>query len=83
MYAYIFHPGDEIQNVAPMFTFAETVPDIFTDAYPELRSIAAFVDGTGPAQAVSALFELVNESVMLEHLLHGDSRFDGSEVNKR
>src|SRR6266404_2146406 len=83
MNAYVFHPGDEIQDVAAMFAFAETVPDILADAHPELRRVLAFVDGTRPAQAISASFEPVKQAVMLEHLLHGDGRFDGLEVNKR
>ena len=57
--AYVLHPGDEVEGVAAMFALAETVPDVFADAHPELRRVAAFVNGTRPAQAVSAFLELV------------------------
>src|ERR1035437_10175905 len=42
--ARVLHPGNEVQDVAAMFAFAETVPDVFTDAHPELRRVAAFVN---------------------------------------
>ena len=65
-----------------MLAFAETIPDVFADAHPELRRVAAFVDRTRAAQAVSAALELVEEAVVLKHLFHGDGRFDGLEVNE-
>jgi hypothetical protein len=81
--AHVFHFGNEVQNVAAMVTFAETVPDILAHTDSELRRIAAFVDRAGTAQAVSAPFESVEKTVMLEQLLHGDGRFNGLEINKR
>src|SRR5712692_5770755 len=49
----LLHPGDKVEGVAAMFAFAETVPDVFGDTHPELCWIAAFVNRTRPAQAVS------------------------------
>lgn len=80
--AHILHPCDEVQGVAAMFALAETIPCVFADADTELSRIAAFVDRAWTAQPVSAPFEFVQETVMIEHLLHGDGRFDGSEVNE-
>src|ERR1051325_4759952 len=79
----VLHPSNKVERVAAMLAFTETVPDVFTDAHPELRRIAAFVDRTRPTQAVSAPFEPVQETVVLQHLLHGDGRFHGLEVNER
>ena len=81
--ARVLHPGDEVQDVAAVFAFAETVPNVLADAHPELRRVAAFVNRTRPIQAVSASFEPVEQTVVLQHLLHCDGRFDGLEVNKR
>ena len=83
MNAHVLHPGDEVEGVPAVLALAETVPDIFADADPELRRVAALVDGTRPAQAVGAPFELVQDPVDVKHLLHGDGRFDGLEVNER
>jgi hypothetical protein len=66
-----------------MFTFAETVPDVFADTYPELIGTIAPVDGAGTVKAVAGSFEPIQQAVMNEHLLHGDGRFDGPEVNER
>ena len=72
MNAHIVHPGDEIERITAMFTFAETVPDVFTDAHPELGRVAPFVNRTRTAQVVSAPFELVDEMIVRQHLFHGD-----------
>jgi hypothetical protein len=82
MNAHVVHLGDEVEGVAAVFALAETIPDIFADADAELRRVAAFVDRTRAAQAVTAPLELVQEAVVLKHLLHGDGRFDGLEVNE-
>jgi hypothetical protein len=66
-----------------MLAFAETIPDVLAEADAELRRVAAFVDGTGAAQTVGAPFEPVKDAIVFKHLLHGDGRFDGLEVNKR
>jgi hypothetical protein len=66
-----------------MLAFAETVPDVFAQTHPELRRIAAFVDGTRTIEAVSAPFELVEKFIVLKDLLHGDGRFDGPEIDKQ
>src|ERR1043166_443206 len=79
----VLHPGDEVEGVATSFALAETVPDVFGYADPELGRVAALVDRTRTAEAVSVSLEAVEEPVMLQHSLHGDSRFDGLEVNKR
>ena len=39
--------------------------------------------GHGPLRLSRAPLELVQEAVVLKHLLHGDGRFDGLEVNER
>ena len=52
-------------------------------AHPELGRVAALVDGARAIEAVRAAFELVEQAIMLKHLLHGDGRFDGLEVNER
>src|ERR1017187_2754109 len=83
MDACVLHPGNEIQDVASVFALAETVPDVLTDAHAELCRVAAFVNRTRPIQAVSASFEPVEQTVMLQHFLHCEGRFDGLEVNKR
>ena len=80
--AHVFHPGDEVQDVAAVFALAETVPDVFADAHPELRRVAAFVDRTRTVKLSAAPLELVKQAVVLKHLLHGDGRFDGLEVNE-
>jgi hypothetical protein len=82
MDADVFHLGDEVENVSAMFALAETVPDIFAEAHPELRRVAAFVNRTRPAKAVSAAFEPVKKTVVLKHLLYIYGRFDGPEVNE-
>jgi hypothetical protein len=61
---------------------AETVPDVLAHAYPELSGVAAFVDRARTAQAVTAPFEPVDETVMFKDLLHGDGRFHSFEVNE-
>ena len=83
MDAHLLHPGDEVEHVAAVFAFAETVPNILAQAHTKLRGVLPLVDGTRPAQAVAAPLELVQEAVVLKHLLHGDGRFDGLEVNER
>jgi hypothetical protein len=80
--AHAVHSGNEVQGVAAVFAFAEAIPDVFGETHPKLRGVLAFVNGTRPAQAVSAPFELVKQAVVLKHLLHGDGRFDGLEVNE-
>jgi hypothetical protein len=80
--AHVVHPGNEVQDVATVLAFAEAIPDVFADAHPELRRVAAFVNGTRTAQAVGAPFELVEDAIVLKHLFHGDGRFDGLEVNE-
>src|ERR1043166_1078244 len=79
---HVLHPGNEVQDIAALLAVAETVPDVFTDTDPELCRVRAFVNRTRPTQAVSASFELVKQTVMLEQLIHGDGRFDGLEVHK-
>ena len=81
--AYAFHSGNEVEHVAALFAFAETVPDIFADADTKLGGIASAVNGARSAQAVSGFLEPVSETVVIEHLLHGDGRFYGLEVNER
>jgi hypothetical protein len=83
MNAYILHPGDEIEDIAAAVAVTETVPYILTEAYTKLRGIAAFVNGTGATQAISASFEFVGETIVSKDLLHGYGRFHGLEVNKR
>ena len=83
MNAHVIHPGDEVEGVAAVLALAETIPNVFADAHPKLRRVAAFVNRTRAAQAVAAPFELVQDAVVLKHLLHGDGRFDGLEVNER
>src|ERR1035437_5223969 len=51
MDARVLHLGDEVQDVAPVFALAETVPDVLADAHPELCRVAAFVNRTRPIQA--------------------------------
>ena len=79
----LFHPGDEVEDIAANLALTETIPDAFPDTYPELGRIAAFVDRTRAAERISTFLELVEETVMLEHLLHGDGRFDSPEVDER
>src|ERR1035437_2556133 len=83
MNACVLHPGDEVQDVAAVFALAETVPDVLTDTHPELCRVAALVNRTRPIQAVSTSYEPVEQTVMLQHFLHCEGRFDGLEVNKR
>jgi len=71
------------EEIAAMLALAEAIPDVFADAHPELRRVAALVDRTRAAQAVAAPLEFVQEAIMFKHLLHGDGRFDGLEVNER
>ena len=82
MDAHVLHLGDEIEDVAAMLAFRKAIPDVLADAHPELRRVAALVDRARPVQAVGAALELVHEAVVLKHLLHGDGRFDGLEVNE-
>ncbi len=83
MDAHIFHVNDEVEDVPAVLAFAETVPDVFANAHPELCRVAPFVDGARPVQTVGAALELVHETVVLKHPFHGDDRFDGLEVNER
>ena len=83
MNAHVLHLGDEVEGVAAVLAFAETIPNVFAYAYPKLCRVAAFVDRTWAAQAVAAPLELVQDAVVLKHLLHGDGHFDGLEVNER
>src|ERR1035441_2204525 len=46
MNACVLHLGDEVQDVAAMFAFAETVPNVLADAHSELCRVAAFVNRT-------------------------------------
>jgi hypothetical protein len=39
--------------------------------------------GARAIEAIRAAFELVEQAIMLEHLLHGNGRLDGLEVNER
>ena len=80
--AHVFHPRNEIENVAAAFALAETIPDILAQAHPKLGRVLAFVDRTGTAQAVAASFESVEDVIMNEYLLHGQGCFDGPEVDK-
>src|ERR1035437_7299408 len=80
--AHVVHPGNEVQDIAAMLAFAETIPNVFADTHPELGRVAALVDRTRAAQAVAAALELFQDAVMLKHLFHGDGRFDGLEVNE-
>ena len=75
--------SNEVQDVPAMLALAETIPDVLADAHPELRRVAAFVDGTRAIQAVRAAFELIEDAIMLQDLFHGNGRFDGLEINKR
>ena len=82
MNAHVVHPGDEVEGIAAVFALAETIPDIFADAHPELCRVASLVDRTRAAQTVCAPLERVQETVVFKNLLHGDGRFDGLEVNE-
>jgi len=81
--AHVFHSCDEVERVAAVLAFAEAVPEVFADGDPKLCGIVPFVDRTRPTEAVSAAFERVQETVMVEDLFHGDGRFDGFEVNEQ
>src|SRR5437667_12065255 len=83
MKAHAFHERDEVEDVAAPFAFAEAVPDIFAYAHPELSRVLAFMNWAPPAQAISGFLEPVKPTSMLEHLLRGDGRFDGLEVDER
>jgi hypothetical protein len=80
--AHFFHLGDEIEDVPAVLAFLKQFQMFFADADAELRRVAAFVDGTRAVQAVGTALELVHEAVVFQHLLHGDGRFDGLEVNE-
>jgi hypothetical protein len=82
MNADVLHFSDEVEGVATMFTFAETVEDIFAGADAELRRVAAFMNGTWAGQTIATAFELVEEAIMFQDFLHGDGRFDSLEVNE-
>jgi NAD(P)-dependent dehydrogenase (short-subunit alcohol dehydrogenase family) len=79
---HILHPRYEVENITAAFTLTETVPDIFAHAHPELGRVLALVNGAGTAQAIPAPFEPVEDIIVDEHLLHGNGRFDGPEVNE-
>jgi hypothetical protein len=83
MNTHVIHPGDEVEDIAAVLALAKTIPNIFAYAYPKLRRVVPFVDWTRAAQAICAPLELVQDAVVLKHLLHGDGRFDGLEVNER
>jgi hypothetical protein len=83
MNAHVFHPRNEVEDIAAPFALAETIPDVFAYTDPELSGVLALMDRTASAQAISAPLEPIHEIVMIKHFLHGDGRFDGLEVNKR
>src|ERR1035437_1592808 len=47
--AHVVHPGNEVQDIAAMLAFAETIPNVFADTHPELGRVAALVDRTRAA----------------------------------
>ncbi len=78
----VLHFCDEVERVAAVFAFAETVPNVLADAHPELRGVVSLVNGAWTAQVVPAAFELVQQVVVFKNLLHVDCRFDSLEVNE-
>ena len=74
--------GDEVEDVTAASTLSETIPDVLAQAHPELRRIRAFVNRAGTGEAVTASLELVEQAVVLKHLLHGDGGFYRLEVNE-
>jgi len=68
-----FHFGDEVEDVPAVLAFAEAVPDVLAETHPELRWVAAFVDGARAVQAVGTALELLDEAVVRQHLFHGEA----------
>ena len=83
MDAAFLHFLDEVEDVAAMLALAETIPEVLAEAHPELGRVAALVDRARPIQAVARAFELIEQAIVLQDLLHGDGRLDGLEVNER
>src|SRR6202012_4493982 len=81
--AHLLHLGDEIERIPAVLALGKAVPDVLADADAELRRIAALVDRARAVQAVAGAFELVEQAIVPEDLLHGDGRLDGFEVNER
>ena len=78
----IFFLGDEVEGVAAVFAFAETVPDIPVSLDAELRGIAAVVNRTRTAEAVALAFEGVKHAIVLQHLFHRETFADGAKVHE-
>jgi len=75
--------GDEVQDVAAVLAFAKTVPEVFFGINPELRGIGAAVNRARPAQAVAGAFERVEDTVVFQHVFHGDSGTDFPKIYER
>jgi hypothetical protein len=66
-----------------VLALAEAIPDVLFGVHTELRGIAAAVNGARTAQAVAGAFEGVQNTVMFQHLFHGNPGTDVPEINER
>jgi len=75
--------GDEVQDVAAVLAFAEAIPEVFFGINPELRGVAAAVNRARSAQAGAGAFERVENTVVLQHVFHGDSGTNFPKIYER
>jgi hypothetical protein len=77
-----FLAAHEINDAASPVAVPETDPAIPGSAHTELRVIVARMDGTGSTQIVSAAMQLLQESIPVQNLDHGDRPLERIEANE-
>jgi hypothetical protein len=77
-----FFADDEINDAAAPVAVPETDPAVPRSAHAELRAIVARMDGTGSTQVVSAPMQLLQQSVPIQELDHGDRSLERIEANE-
>ena len=79
----IFHPANEVEGVATVLAFTETIPDVLFEIDAELCFVGAFMDRARAGQGMATAFEGIEQSVLCQHLLHGDPGTDVPEIDER
>ena len=74
-------PGATVEGIAAAFACAETVPTILRETHPELRGILPVVKRAWPAEAVTAAFETLGETVMVNDLGNRDGSLHRLEIH--
>ena len=85
MQGAIFDTGNQIEVISPggALRFTETMPEVFAERDGEFGIVAAVVDRTTtPAGIQFSGIHFFEQTVMMEHHLHGGGGFDRRVINE-